>query len=257
MKTGSGETTNNIVRSLLVLIPAYNEEAALGRLLEEVRQALPDTPVLVVSDGSKDHTAAVARANGAAVLDLPHNLGVGGAMQAGFQFAVRQGYRYVLRLDGDGQHPPAEAMKLVHSMVETDADLVVGSRFGATQDCVSTRFRYLGIRVLAFFLSVICRASIADPTSGFWLVKRPLLDYFAAHYPTDYPEPEALALLRRHGYAFAQTAVQFRERQAGTSSIHLVDTLYYVVKVGLALVVDRVRTVNPRHVKGAVARSKP
>ncbi len=256
MDTDCKPTCEKILRRLLVVIPAFNEESALGGLLAEIRVSLPGVPILVVSDGSKDDTAAVARAGGAAVLDLPHNLGVGGAMQAGFQFAVRHGFQYVLRVDGDGQHPPSEALRLVQCMCDAGPDLVIGSRFGIANECVSTRFRYLGIRVLAFFLSRICRARISDPTSGFWLVSRPLLDYFAVYYPTDYPEPEALALLRRHGYGFVETPVRFRERQAGISSIQFADTLYYMVKVGLALLVDRVRTVSPRHVKNTCAGSK-
>ena len=242
-------TGEHILKHLLVVVPAFNEDASLGSLLAEIQAALPHVRVLVVSDGSQDRTAAVARAAGAWVLDLPHNLGVGGAMQAGFQFAVRHGFGYVLRLDADGQHPPAEAAKLIARMAETGADLVVGSRFGATRECVSSRFRYVGIRALGLFLSLICRAWISDPTSGFWLVSRPLLDYFAACYPADYPEPEALALMRRQGYDFAEAPVLFRSRSAGQSSIGFVDALYYLVKVGLALVVDRVREVDARFAK--------
>jgi len=256
MSTGITVAYTDILRHLLVVVPAYNEEAALGPLIGEIQAALPDVPLLVVSDGSKDDTAAVARAHGVLVLDLPHNLGVGGAVQAGFQFAVRNGFHYVLRMDGDGQHPPSEAMKLLQCLSDTGADLVIGSRFGATKECISTRFRYLGIRSLALFLSLICRAKVSDPTSGFWLVGQPLLDYFSCYYPADYPEPEALALLRRHGYVFVETPVRFRERQAGVSSIQFADTLYYVVKVGLALVVDRVRAVNPRFAKGACTRRR-
>lgn len=242
-------TSEQILKHLVVVVPAFNEEASLGGLLAEIRAALPQVPMLVVSDGSKDRTVDVARSAGVRVLDLPHNMGVGGAVQAGFQYAVRNGFSHVLRMDGDGQHPPAEAAKLIARMAESGADLVVGSRFGATRECVSSRFRYAGIRTLALFLSLICRARISDPTSGFWLVSRPLLDYFARYYPTDYPEPEAVALLRRQGYSFAEAPVRFRGRQAGQSSIGFVDALYYMVKVGLALLVDRVREVNPRFAK--------
>lgn len=242
-------TSEQILKHLLIVVPAFNEEASLGSLLSEIRAALPAVPVLVVSDGSKDFTVAVARSAGGAVLDLPHNMGVGGAVQAGFQYAIRNGFSYVLRMDGDGQHPPVEAEKLIARMAESGTDLVVGSRFGVTQECVSTRFRYIGIRVLAFSLSRICRARITDPTSGFWLASRPLLDYFASYYPTDYPEPEALALMRRQGYTFSEVPVRFRERKTGQSSIGFFDTIYYMVKVGLALVVDRVREVNPRFSK--------
>ena len=242
-------TSDHILKHLLVVVPAFNEEASLGGLLAEIRSALPQVRVLVISDGSKDQTVAVAHSCGVEVLDLPHNMGVGGAMQAGFQYAISNGFDYVLRMDGDGQHPPDEAPKLIARMAASGADLVVGSRFGATQECVSTRFRYVGIRTLALFLSLICRARISDPTSGFWLVSHPLLEYFARYYPTDYPEPEALALMRRQGYVFVEAPARFRERQAGQSSIGSVDALYYMIKVGLALLVDRVREVNPRFAK--------
>lgn len=249
MNKAFSATSEQILKHLVV-VPAFNEEASLGGVLAEIQAALPGVQILVVSDGSKDRTVEVARSAGVHVLDLPHNMGVGGAVQAGFQHAIRNGFDYVLRMDGDGQHPPGEAGKLIARMAESGADLVVGSRFGATRECVSSRFRYAGIRTLALFLSLICRARISDPTSGFWLVSRPLLDYFACYYPTDYPEPEALALLRRQGYSFAETPVLFRGRQAGQSSIGFVDALYYMVKVGLALMVDRVREVNPRFAKG-------
>ncbi len=250
-------TSEHILKHLLVVVPAFNEESSLGSLMAEIRSALPGVQILVVNDGSKDRTVAVARSFGAMTLDLPHNMGVGGAVQAGFQFAIRNGFGYVLRMDGDGQHPPGEAAKLIARMQESRADLVVGSRFGATKECVSSRFRYAGIRTLAFVLSRICRARVSDPTSGFWLVGRPLLEYFAHYYPTDYPEPEALALLRRQGYSFAEVPVRFRERRAGQSSIGFVDALYYMVKVGLALLVDRVREVNPRFAKGQLEETRP
>ena len=230
----------------VVLIPAFNEEAALPALLDEVRRELPTLTAVVINDGSSDQTAWVARREGVHVLDLPCNLGVGGGVQVGFQFALRHGFRYALRLDADGQHPPSEAWKLMNAMQAQPCDLVIGSRFGATRTNISTRLRYAGIRSLALFLSLICRARITDPTSGFWLVDRRLLDLFSESYPCDYPEPEALALLRRLGYAFHEQPVTFRARTAGHSSIGRWDTLYYALKVGLALSVDRVRPVDDR-----------
>lgn len=227
-----------------VLIPAYNEQESLGALLDEISKELPGWPVIVVSDGSTDNTVSLARGAGVRVLDLPCNLGVGGAVQAGFQFARTLGFERVLRLDGDGQHPPAEALKLVRAMDESRADLVLGSRFGLDQECISTRLRYVGIRALAAFLSNICESRITDPTSGFWLVNRRLLTYFAQYYPSDYPEPEALALLRRQGYSMTEVPVRFRTRRAGESSIKTWGTIYYALKVGLALLVDRVRPIN-------------
>jgi len=232
-----------------LLIPAYNEQASLGDLLDEIQVHLPGWPVIVVSDGSHDLTAALARSRGAVVLDLPCNLGVGGAVQAGFQFALDQGFDRIIRLDGDGQHPPEEVPKLIEAMDREDVDLVVGSRFGIEQECISTRARYAGIKVLAWFLSRICHCRITDPTSGFWLVNRRLMTYFAYDYPSDYPEPEALALLRRQGYEMKEAFVRFRPRHAGHSTIRTWGTIYFAFKVGLALLVDRVRPINTLYAK--------
>lgn len=229
----------------LIIIPAFNEEASIGPLLREVRAATPHLPVVVICDGSTDRTAEIARSEGATVLDLPCNLGVGGAVQAGFQHALARGYRLCVRIDGDGQHPPSEIPKLIAAVRASEADLMIGSRFSTQGLHTSSLFRYLGIKMLAVFLSLICRRRVSDPTSGFWAVKRPLLHYFAREYPVDYPEPEALALLRRQGYSFDEVSVTFRPRTAGRSSIHGWGTIYYAVKVGLALLVDRVRVVDP------------
>ena len=230
----------------IVLIPAFNEEAALPDLLQEVHHELPTLTTVVINDGSTDRTAVVARRAGVHVLDLPFNLGVGGTIQVGFQFALHHGFDYALRLDADGQHPPSEAWKLMKAMSVESCDLVIGSRFGGTRANISTRLRYAGIRALALFLTLICRSRVSDPTSGFWLVNRRLLHLFAQYYPSDYPEPEALALMRRLGYAFHEQPVTFRARTAGHSSIGRWDTFYYALKVGLALSVDRVRPVDTR-----------
>ena len=252
-----GVTQDTVEAGLVVIIPAFNEEDSIGALLDELHRDVPGLPVVVISDGSRDDTAKLAAARGATVLDLPCNLGVGGAVQAGFQYAIRQGYAYVVRIDADGQHPPAEIPKLAAAMAAGGADLVIGIRFGSARECVSTRFRYFGIRVLAVFLSLICRSRVTDPTSGFWLVSRPLLDYFAHYYPSEYPEPEALALLRRQGYSFREVPVSFRPRMAGQSSNKTWGTVYYANKVGLALLVDRVRVVNHRLAKSYGRRAEP
>ena len=232
-----------------LIIPAYNEEGAIGGLLDEVKQHVPSLDVIVVNDGSTDYTSQIARTKGVKVLDLPCNLGVGGAVQAGFRYAYDRGYRYVIRIDGDGQHPPVEIPKLIHAMKSGSDDLIIGSRFVGERSYGSTFFRTLGIRMLALFLSRICRSRVTDPTSGFWIVNRKLLYYFAHDYPTEYPEPEAIALLRRHGFSFREVPVIFRRRTAGLSSIGAWGTVYYMMKVGLALVVDRIRPIDSRFAK--------
>jgi glycosyltransferase involved in cell wall biosynthesis len=235
--------------STIVIIPAFNEEESIGEVLDELKEYTPDLDVIVINDGSTDQTVQVVRSKGVPVLDLPCNLGVGGAVQAGFQYAYQKNYRYVIRIDGDGQHPPAEIPKLLKAMEEEDADLIIGSRFRGQKAFVSNLVRYLGIKILALFLSLICKSRVTDPTSGFWMVTRPLLCYFAHEYPVEYPEPEAIALLRRHGYSLREVPVTFRRRTAGRSSIGPWGTLYYMMKVGLALLVDRIRPIDNRYVR--------
>ena len=236
---------------LAVVIPAYNEEKSIGPLLEELRAAQPDALPIVVSDGSADRTAQTALAAGAVVLDLPCNLGVGGAVQAGMRHAWDLGFRTVARIDGDGQHPPAQIAALLGALGRTGADLVIGSRYLGPKRGVqgSTLLRNLGNRLLARFLSRICRCRITDPTSGFWCVRGGLLEYFAHDFPCEYPEPEAIALSRRQGYEIAETPVTIRARAFGTSSIRTIGTLYFALRVGLAIVADRVRPIDRRFAK--------
>ena len=224
-----------------VVIPAFNEEQSLPALLRAVRESIPEADIVVVNDGSADRTAEVARAGGAQVLDLACNMGVGTAVQGGFRYARDRGYEWVIRLDADGQHPPECIPTLLKNSRQTGADLTIGSRFIADGGYRSTRFRCLGIRCLAMFLSVICRRRVTDPTSGFQVLNRPLLHFFAEVYPVDYPEPEALAILRRHGYDFAEVPIAFRERASGRSSIRGWGTFYYMTKVFVALAIDRMK----------------
>ena len=188
------------------------------------------------------------------MLRLPCNLGVGPAVQAGLQWALENGFGRAVRLDADGQHDPAEIPALLARQEKTGADLVVGSRFLPGAECGgSTAARRFGNRALAKFLSAICQARVTDPTSGFWCVRGPLLRYFAWEYPCDYPEPEALALLRRQGYRFAETPVRVRPRTHGASHIRTAGLLYFALRVGLALLADRVRPVSPRFAKAKSA----
>lgn len=248
-----------ILKKSLVVIPAFNEQAALPGLIAEVRAAVPEADILIINDCSLDQTVRVARDLGVLVLDLPCNLGVGGAVQSGFRYAYSHGYDYVIRCDGDGQHPPSEIRKLVAAMAEGNVDLVIGSRFldNDKESYKSTTFRHAGIRGLAIALSLICRAKVTDPTSGFQMLNRPLISYFSRSYPLDYPEPESLALLRRQGYAFREVGTRFRPRTTGVSSIHSAGAIYYMFKVGLALVVDRARTVNTRYARHNIIKETP
>ncbi len=236
----------------VILIPAFNEEESLPALLEEVKDELPDMPVVVINDSSKDRTVAIAREAGAVCLDLPINLGVAGAMQAGYRYALEQGFDYAVRIDSDGQHPPASIPTLIEAMKEQGTDLVVGSRFLVESEMDNSIGRRIGIAYLSRFLSMICKYPVTDPTSGFLMTNRLLMEYFSERYPADYPEPESLALLRRQGYRFCEVGVPFRNRFGGTSSLHGSRSLYFAIKVSLALLVDRARGVDERYSRHAL-----
>ncbi len=234
---------------IAVIIPAYNEEESIGAIIDEVKVVEQIGQIIVVNDGSKDDTSNIAHSKNVVVLDLPCNLGVGCAVQAGFKYAYENGYSIVIRVDGDGQHPPSEIPILVEKIQSADADLVIGSRYVGRRSYENTALRSIGIKVLAFFLSTICRSKVTDPTSGFWAVNRKLLYYFSNDYPSEYPEPEAIALLRRHGFRYVEVPVIFRPRTRGKSTIHGFGAIYYMLKVGLALLIDRIRPLNARFVK--------
>jgi len=249
--------------SFPVIIPAYNEAESIAGLLRELRREAPEALAVVVNDGSSDATARIAAAEGAVVLDLPCNLGVGGAVQTGFKYAVSHGFGFAVRIDADGQHPPSEIPKLLRKMEESGADAVIGSRYlngrgsslvqetdkaGASSVQSPTRAatpaRDAGNIMLACFLSLICRCRVTDPSSGFWCVRGNLLRCFAQSYPGEYPEPEAIALLRRQGYTLAEVPINARPRLHGTSTIKTSGLLYYALRVALALCADRLRPVR-------------
>ncbi|MDB4285590.1 glycosyltransferase family 2 protein [bacterium] len=231
----------------VVIVPAFNEEGCIVSVLKEIREHQPDLDILVVNDGSADRTSVLARENGAVVLDLPYNLGVGDAVQAGLIYAFEKGYRYAVRCDGDGQHSPSDIEKLLSPLREEKADLVIGSRFLGKQLYEGTFVRTVGITCLSWFLSAICRKRVTDPTSGFQAFNRPTIYFFSRSYPKDYPEPEALALMRRQGYDYIEVPAVFRDRMAGSSTIGSWATMYYAIKVFLALLVDRARPVDVRY----------
>lgn len=228
------------------IVPAFNEARNLPRLADGLRRWAPDCDVCVVDDGSTDETAKVARSLGWTVLRLPLNLGIGGAVQAGYLWAFERGHDVAVQLDGDAQHDPAFLEALLAPIVAGRADLVVGSRFlSGEAGFRSTAVRRAGIRYLSWFLRLRCGARVTDPTSGFRAASRRAIELFARYYPSDYPEPEAIALARRAGLGVAEVPVRMHERAHGRSSITALRTLYYLVKVSLALVILPPRSEPP------------
>jgi len=231
---------------LLVILPAYNEARNIARTVQAIRAELPKADILVINDGSSDDTAAAARAAAAQVLCLPYNVGIGAAVQAGFQVARRQGYDIVLRNDGDGQHAAHSNHALLRTLRAGQADVVIGSRFiGARGDYGTPAMRRLGSRILASLLSTITGQSVTDPTSGCAAFNQRAIQLFAQAYPHDYPEPEALLILHRCGLRQLEVPVTMTARRHGRSSITPLRSVYYMVKVCLAILINLLRRPPP------------
>ena len=227
----------------LAVVPAYNEADCIGRVLRALHERAPEFDVLVVDDGSTDATSEIAYQAGARVVKHPFNLGVGGAVQTGFTFAVERGYDYLVQVDGDGQHDPAEIGKLERAMTETRVDMTCGSRFlTADYKYPAPISRRTGIHVFAFLLSRIVGQRVSDPTSGFRLYNRRAIGVFARDYPHDYPEVEAVLMVHGHRLRMCEVPVQMHERGGGVSSINGTGkSAYYMIKVLLAIVVGLAR----------------
>jgi glycosyltransferase involved in cell wall biosynthesis len=230
---------------LLAIVPAYNEAGAIGSTVSELHVHAPDFDVLVVDDGSTDDTAACARRAGATVLQLPFNLGIGGAVQSGYQYALSHGYQVAVQVDGDGQHDPRYLDELLaHLRSKPELNMVTGSRFldAADKDGYrSSASRRIGIRVFSRILSIVVRRPITDPTSGLRMIDRRGIELFARDYPHDYPEVEAIVLSHSHRMVGEEVPVRMRARLTGRSSIGSTQSAYYMIKVLLAVFVGMLR----------------
>ena len=226
----TGGADRRVLRTLVIL-PAFNEEAALRDVLEELRLYCPDLDVLVVDDGSSDGTAAVAAGEGVPVAKLPFNLGIGGALQTGFRYAVSHGYDRAVQFDADGQHDPTQVAVLLRAL-DKGADLVIGSRFaegGCDYDVGRVRGGAMGVLRLA--LKLLSGRAFSDTSSGFRAFSAPLLEYYASSYPTDYMEsPEALLLACQRGFRVVEVPVRMRARVAGSPSNRHVRLVYHYLR---------------------------
>ncbi|CAM3334822.1 MULTISPECIES: glycosyltransferase family 2 protein [Saccharibacillus] len=224
---------------VLLIIPAFNESESIGPLLIALREQ--GLTALVVNDGSTDDTAEVCAAAGADLITLPCNLGIGGAVQTGYKYAYAHGYDIAIQFDGDGQHRAEFVPALIEPLLSGRADLSIGSRYIEKEGFQSTLLRRAGIRYFSGLIRLISGQTVTDPTSGFRAVNRSIMAMFAAQYPTDYPEPESIVHVLRLGGRIVEVPVLMSERVGGRSSIRSLRSVYYMIKVSLAILIDALR----------------
>jgi hypothetical protein len=234
---------------VLVVIPAYNEQESICRVVETARLHLPAADILVVDDGSTDHTGRLVLESDANLLRLPCNLGVGAALEVGLRYAEQMGYAYAVRLDADGQHDPRDALCLLDAIRRGEADVAIGSRFltagahGRNGRLQTTPMRAVGIKAFAILVSLLISQPISDPTCGLRCFNRRAIRYLARFHPQDYPEVESMVALHRAGFRLKELPVEIHPRLGGVSSINTWKAVYYVFRVMLAASIAAVRSL--------------
>lgn len=222
----------------LIIIPAYNEESNIVDTVSRANQLSPDYDVMVINDASTDHTREKCEQNDIPHLNLPVNLGIGGAVQTGYRFASRHGYDIAVQVDADGQHNPEFLKKMEQILVDEEADMIIGSRFLENEGFQSSFMRRVGINFFSGLICILTGQRITDPTSGLRMVGKNAIKLFSQDYPSDYPEPETDVQLVSRGYKVIEIPVVMNERQGGESSISARKSIYYMIKVTLAIFVE-------------------
>ncbi len=225
----------------IVIIPAYNEEKSIEKTVADIRENAPEFDYVIVNDCSSDNTLAICREKGLHVLNLPINLGIGGAVQTGYLYALKNGYDYAVQFDGDGQHDAKYLHQMRDYMAEHQLNMLIGSRFIEKEGFQSSGIRRFGIRYFSSMIHLFTRTRITDPTSGMRMVDREVIEIYAGSYPKDYPEPESVVAILNMGKKVAEYPVVMRERTEGVSSISPMRSIYYMVKVTLAILVELLR----------------
>lgn len=225
----------------LVIIPAYNEQDSILHAVRDVEENAKGFDYIIINDCSTDQTLRVCRKHNLKVLDLPVNLGIGGAVQTGYLYAYYNDYDLAVQFDGDGQHDAGYLENMARVLEEENQDMVIGSRFIEKEGFQSSGVRRIGIRFFTGLIRVLFGQRITDATSGMRMCNRKVMELFIKEYPRDYPEPETVSRLLRHKYRVKEIPVRMREREAGVSSISLGKSAYYMVKVTLAILIERLR----------------
>lgn len=228
---------------ILAIVPAFNEEASIEAVVRNIWAVNDfDIDVVVVNDCSRDDTILKCKELGVKYIDLPCNLGIGGAMQTGYKYALYHGYDIAMQIDGDGQHNPQYIGRLLQPLAEGKADMVIGSRYIDKKGYQSTFMRRVGINYFSFLIRLLTGVTVKDPTSGFRACNRTVIQMFANRYPQDYPEPEAIVYLNRREFKLKEVSIEMSERTGGKSSINPVKSAYFMIKVSMAIVIDRFRS---------------
>lgn len=223
----------------LIIIPAYNEAANIEKVINNIVQNYPQYDYVIINDGSTDKTEEVCANAGYQVLNLPINMGIGGAVQTGYRYAKKNNYDAAVQIDGDGQHDVAFLKDMLKLLETGEADVVIGSRFVQKEGFQSSQIRRVGIRFLSILARILTGVQVRDITSGYRVVNRRFIEIYANDYPADYPEPEAMIIAAVHGGIIKEYPVVMRERENGTSSITFKKSVYYMIKVTLAMLVRR------------------
>ena len=225
----------------LVIIPAFNESASIKNTVEEIKKKAKDFDYVIINDCSTDNTKKICEENGYNIINLPINLGIGGAVQTGYRYGYREGYDIAVQVDGDGQHNPEFLMKMSAYMIESHADMVIGSRFIKKEGFQSSGTRRIGIKYFTILIKLLTGKTITDPTSGLRMVNRDIMEIFAYDYPKDYPEPESVVAILRKKKKVEELPVIMRARMGGISSISIKKSIYYMIKVTLAILIEVIR----------------
>ncbi|MGN0746330.1 MAG: glycosyltransferase family 2 protein [Aristaeellaceae bacterium] len=238
---------------ILVIIPAYNEEASILGTVADLRAHFPEADCIVVNDCSRDRTRSMLLEHRIPFLDLPLNLGIGGGVQTGYRYALAHGYDIAVQFDGDGQHQAAYLRPLIQPILDGEADMTIGSRFvpreGEDRGFQSSAMRRAGISILSALIRLVTGQTLRDVTSGFRACGKDLIALFAEHYAQDYPEPEAIVTAKVSGYRIREVPVVMNERQGGVSSIRALKSVFYMVKVSLAILLAGLRLSSRKELK--------
>ena len=224
---------------ILVLVPCYNEEENIVATIERLKATCPGVDFIVINDCSTDSSPALLKSHGYPYLDLPINLGIGGGVQCGYQYARDNGYDVAVHMDGDGQHDPRYLFHVVDPVLQGQYDMCICSRFIQKEGFQTSFMRRVGIRFLSGLIRLLCGKQVLDVTSGFRAANSRMIEYFSRHYASDYPEPEAILSASLSGFRVGEVPVVMQERQGGMSSISTFKSAYYMIKVSLALIIDR------------------